>query len=136
MCQPVPAEQICVGKVAAMHNRAVCILSRISSQCQAVDETSADVFAETLELPLSESRSQAFCKLLIIKSVLLRMDNVSVLQYINKKGGTKSQWRCSLTLKFLNWCPSKNIVVTAVHLAGVDNSLADSLLRNVVFQTE
>lgn len=70
------------------------------------------------------------------KVVLLRTDNVSVVQYVNNLGGTKSAALCALVTKLLDWCQQHNIQMLAEHLPGVSNVLADSLSRRIMAQTE
>ena len=79
---------------------------------------------------------RSFQSVLTGKSVLLRTDNTSVLNYVNKVGGTRSRNLCSLALQLLRWCHDHQVSVTAIHLAGEKNCLADSLSRHFVSQTE
>ena len=70
------------------------------------------------------------------KRVLLRSDNMTVVQYLNKQGGTKSATLCFLTWKVLLWCQEHRVEIRAVHIAGLDNGLADYLSRERVKPTE
>jgi hypothetical protein len=70
------------------------------------------------------------------KSVLVRSDNMTVVQYLNKQGGTKSTQLCCLTWDLWNLAIANQIQIKAAHVAGKENSLADSLSRKVLYQTE
>ena len=58
-------------------------------------------------------------------AVLLRMDNITAVWYVNHKGGTTSQELCNLAIKMWTWCTSRNIILTAEHLPGHLNVTAD-----------
>ena len=62
--------------------------------------------------------------------VLVRTDNSAVVSYINHQGGTRSLDMCSLTLEMFRWCAQRSISLSAHHLAGRLNVLADALSRN------
>lgn len=70
------------------------------------------------------------------KTVLIRCDNTTVVQYINKQGGTKSPRLCYQTWDLWNWAISQNIKLKAAHIAGKLNVLADHLSRVKIRQTE
>ena len=58
------------------------------------------------------------------------------MSYINKQGGTHSLSLCKLALALWDWCDLHQITPTAVHLAEVDNVLADALSRGNYCPTE
>ena len=58
-------------------------------------------------------------------AVLLRMDNITAVSYVNHKGGTTSQVLCNFAIKMWTWCTSRNIILTAEHLPGHLNVTAD-----------
>ena len=62
--------------------------------------------------------------------VLIRMDNRSAKAYVSKKGGTRSLQLCQLALQLWDWCFENQIMVTAEHLPGKDNIIADALSRS------
>ena len=68
--------------------------------------------------------------------VLVRSDNSTTCYYINKFGGTRSQELCCLTWDLLMWCSERGIELTAIHVPGVDNVLADFLSRQEINQRE
>lgn len=77
-----------------------------------------------------------FCPLLMHKQVLIRSDNTTVVQYINKQGGTKSMKLCLQTWKLWNFAVNNQMTLKAAHIAGVQNTLADKLSRIQVKPTE
>jgi hypothetical protein len=70
------------------------------------------------------------------KHLLIRTDNTSVLNYINHQGGVKSPSLCMHTWVLLQWCIDNKITLKAIHIAGVDNILADTLSRTVARHSE
>ena len=57
--------------------------------------------------------------------ILLKMDNVSAVTYINQKRGTHSTQLCNLALQIWEWCIQKGITLQAEHLPGNLNIVAD-----------
>ncbi|KAM4747505.1 uncharacterized protein WCC33_005072 [Rhinophrynus dorsalis] len=57
--------------------------------------------------------------------ILLRMDNVSAVQYINRLGGTRSKPLADLAKDFWHFCLDRDISVVAEHLPGLSNVVAD-----------
>lgn len=70
------------------------------------------------------------------KTVLIRCDYTTVVQYINKQGGTKSPRLCYQTWDLWNWAISQNIKLKAAHITGKLNALVDHLSRVKIRQTE
>ena len=70
------------------------------------------------------------------KVVLVRSDNSTVVSYINRQGGTRSPRLCLWTWMMWQWCIQHQVQLLAVHLAGVNNRLADLLSRHRVQPTE
>lgn len=61
--------------------------------------------------------------------VLLQSDNVSTVVYLNKQGGTKSIHLCELAVEIWKYCLERSISLEAVHIAGVENDVADQASR-------
>ncbi|CAC5397867.1 unnamed protein product [Mytilus coruscus] len=80
--------------------------------------------------------SSAFMKILKGKCVLIRSDNTSIVQYINRQGGTKSPNLCFLTWELWQIAIQNNIVLKAAHIMDKKNVLADHLCREKVCLTE
>jgi hypothetical protein len=70
------------------------------------------------------------------KSVLVKTDNIAVRQYINFSGGTGSAALCALSLRLLRWCMTWKISLIAEYVPGIQNTLADTLSRRILSQTE
>ena len=69
-------------------------------------------------------------------SVLVKSDNTTVVSYINHQGGTLSVPLCMATLHLLSWCRQKNIFLTASHIPGEQNLVADFLSRGKFLPSE
>ena len=63
-------------------------------------------------------------------------DNMTTVSCINKQGGTHSLLLCRLALDLWDWCDHHQITISAVHLAGESNILADALSRGNYCPTE
>ena len=59
----------------------------------------------------------------------LRIDNTTAVAHINKMGGTHSWHLCQLAIKVWNWCLDRRITISAEHLPGSLNQLADTESR-------
>jgi ribonuclease HI len=70
------------------------------------------------------------------QAVLIRSDNPTVVQYINKQGGTKSPQLCYQVWDLWNMAIQNNIQLKAAHIAGKLNILADQLSRTKILPTE
>ena len=58
--------------------------------------------------------------------ILLRIDNVSAVTYINQKGGTHSTQLSNLALEIWEWCLQHQLTIQAEHQPGSLNWVADS----------
>jgi hypothetical protein len=85
-----------------------------------------------LELKAVFLSLKAFIHILKGKVVLVMTDNTTVMSYINKSGGTRAPQLCILAFQMLLWCKEQGIVLSASHIPGVENVLADKLSRKVV----
>ena len=90
----------------------------------------------SLELLAVFRALQSFEDLVKGHSVLVRSDNMTVVAYINHQGGTHSPSLCRLALNLWNWCLSHRIHLSATHIPGVDNLLADFLSRGRFLPSE
>ena len=70
------------------------------------------------------------------KSVLIKLENMTCVQYINRQGGTRSSKLCMKTWKIWNLAIQNQMILKAVHICGRDNVLADQLSRQKVLATE
>ena len=70
------------------------------------------------------------------ETILVRCDNTTVVQLINKQGGTRSPTLCYLVWKLWTLAIENNMVLKAAHLACHLNILADHLSRTKVRPSE
>ena len=71
------------------------------------------------------------------QTVLVAMDNSTVVAYINKQGGTRSAEMCALLWKIMTWFHHYQKTLKARHIPGCLNVMADLLSRsNQVQSTE
>jgi len=78
-----------------------------------------------LELKAAFLALQSFCSNRSSISVLLRLDNITAIAFINRMGGSHSYLLSDLTAQIWNWCISREITIHAEHLPGVENIQAD-----------
>ena len=64
--------------------------------------------------------------------VCFRIDNLSVVYYLNKQGGTRSAFLLQVTKRVLRLAQQYNITIQAVHIKGELNVLADMLSRHEI----
>ena len=62
-------------------------------------------------------------------TVLLRLDNISAVSYVNKLGVTVSHTLSDIVKGVWLWCINRDIILTAEHLPGVMNTVADEESR-------
>ena len=94
--------------------------------------TEAKWHINRLELLAVQKALYTFRDYLRDSHVQVLTDNTAVLWHINKQGGTHSSFLVNKTLQILTWCISRGISLSALHIPGVDNTLADSLSRSMV----
>lgn len=63
-------------------------------------------------------------------SIHIKSDNPTAISYVNKMGGVRSADCRIVAFNIWNWCELYNIWLTASHIPGQDNGIADSLSRN------
>jgi len=88
-------------------------------------EQEAKLHINYLELMAAFLALQSFLKDKTHMTILLRIDNTTAIAYIDNKGGTRSPQLLALALELWEWCPSKDILVMATHIAGKENISAD-----------
>ena len=89
-----------------------------------------------LELLAAFYALQAFCTHLAHLHVHMRLDNTTAVAYINHKGGIKSRDCDELAKRIWEWCKKREIWITATHLPGVQNQIADEKSRKFNDQLE
>ena len=70
------------------------------------------------------------------QSLLIRSDNTTVVSYINFQGGTHSCSLCLLAIELWEWCIQRGIHLSAAHIPGEDNLVADFLSRGKFLPSE
>ena len=55
----------------------------------------------------------------------MRLDNSTAVAYINKKGGMVSKYCNDLAFDIWSWAVKKDIWLSASHVPGVENNIAD-----------
>ena len=89
-----------------------------------------------LELLAATLAVKSFAKHRSRISILLRIDNTTAVAYINHLGGTISQDLVELTKNLWIWCLERNIHITAQHLPGLLNTIADAESRTLRDRTD
>ena len=82
-----------------------------------------------LELKAVVSALKHWAPVLQGHQVMISTNNLSVVSYINKQGGTRSPTLLRLTVELLLWLEAQNIIVRARHILGCLNVIADHLSR-------
>ncbi|XP_030834672.1 uncharacterized protein LOC115921380 [Strongylocentrotus purpuratus] len=73
---------------------------------------------------------------LVGRSVLILTDNVSVMAYINRQGGTHSVALNELASQLWAWCKGARVFPIASHIPGEENIIADFLSRGKCLPSE
>ena len=90
-----------------------------------------------LELEAVSRALRHFVSSLSNKVVRIFTDNTTVAFYLNKQGGAHSPALSLRAEDTIRWCLDHNILLSAVHIAGKSNILADALSRShTVLPTE
>ena len=90
----------------------------------------------SLELLAAFLCLKSFCKNKSGIHVLLRWDNSTAVAYINKKGGMVSKYCNYLAFEIWSWSVKKDIWLSASHLPGVENNIADLKFRHIYDNNE
>ena len=90
----------------------------------------------SLELLAGSFAVKAFTKHNSKIRVLLQMDNSTAVSYVNRMGGTHSLSLSLQACHLWHWCLEKEILLSAQHLPGVANTMADQESRQIEASTE
>ena len=82
-----------------------------------------------LELEAVSLAVKRFLPFLRGKVTRVHVDNSTVVAYLRKEGGTRSWSLTEATSKLLRWCDCHRVSLVPVHIAGLQNVVADSLSR-------
>ena len=84
-----------------------------------------------LELLAATFAVKSFAKLTKNAHILLKMDNSTAIFYVNRMGGTHSPKLSNLAIQLWQWCLERNVTLTAEHLPGIENRIADEESRTI-----
>ena len=84
-----------------------------------------------LELLAAFLALKTFATNLHHKTILLRLDNMTAIAFLNRMGGTHSVPLCNLAVQIWKWCLERNVFIHAEHLPGKLNVRADWHSRHV-----
>jgi len=84
-----------------------------------------------LELKAAFLALKPFCARQQSISVLLRLDNITAINFLNRMGGTHSVILSDLASQVWDWCIKRNILIHAEHLLGVENIRVDWESRHI-----
>ena len=82
-----------------------------------------------LELRAAFFSLKIFAHQLINASVLIHIDNVTAIRFINKRGGTHSPLLCWEAINLWRWAMERNLSIQAEYIPGRENTIADALSR-------
>ena len=89
-----------------------------------------------LELKAAFLGLKTFLKNQSHKVVLVTLDNSMAVAYLNNKGGTHSVPLMSLALEIWTWCLQRNVLISAQHVPGKENTIADLESRTFLDSTD
>ena len=89
-----------------------------------------------LELLAAMFAVKSFAKDRKDNHIHLRMDNRTAVSYVHHMGGTRSPALSRLATQLWQWCLERNISLTAEHLPGTDNYIADEESRTIQSSAE
>lgn len=96
----------------------------------------AEKHINILELKAAFFALRSFCETMRNVHVKLLIDNTTSVAYINHMGGTKSLGCNEIAVELWDWCIERGIWVSASHIPGVSNVLADKESRVFHDETE
>ena len=106
-----------------------CLLSG-SANRGTVDPTGEQKHINYLELLAAFLALRSFLPNRRKLNILLRIDNVTAIAFLNGMGGTHSQELSDLAVRIWEWCVEE-IIIHAEHLPGKENVRADWESRHV-----
>ena len=64
-------------------------------------------------------------------TVIVYLDNMAAVQYINKQGDTRSNSLCAVAIEIITWCEPRGFSIEANYLPGALNIEADQVSQAV-----
>ena len=89
-----------------------------------------------LELTAAFLTLKSFCNFMENCHIHLKMDNTTAVTYLNKMGGMHSEVCNSIAVNMWKWAQERNIWLSAVHIPGKSNTVADKKSREILDNTE
>lgn len=89
-----------------------------------------------LELKAALMGLKCFCRELQNKEILLRIDNMTAISYINRMGGVQFVHLNEITRKIWQWCEDRRLFIFASYIKSKDNVEADEESRRINIDTE
>lgn len=90
----------------------------------------------SLELKAIEYGLKALCESISHSHIRIKCDNTTAVAYINAKGGSRSIINNAVTQEIWNWALDRNNLLSAEHIPGKSNTMADHESRNQNPNTE
>lgn len=100
------------------------------------DTVDAKMHINYLELKAALMGLKCFCRELRNKQILLRIDNMTAISYINRMGGVQYAHLNNITRQIWQWCENRNLFIFASYIKSKDNVEADKESRNINIDTE
>ena len=123
------SEQVIISSDASLLGwGAACAKNRTGGAWSVQEQT---MHINSLELLAAMLAAKTFLKDTSGVSVLLQLDNATAVAYINNMGGTVSCQLTDLAKELWMWALNKDIILTAQHIPGVSNTVADMESRTV-----
>lgn len=95
-----------------------------------------DLHINQLELLAAYYSLKSFTKDISNCEILLRIDNITTIAYINRMGGVRHNRLGKLARNIWDWCERKGLWVYATYINTKSNIVADSESRTVAIETE
>ena len=122
-----PPEDLCLYTDASKQGWGAHLLEQEAAGLWSATEALQHI--NLLELEAVRLALQAFEPAVRGRRVKVFTDNTTVAWYINRQGGTRSRPLSLATEALLFWCAERQIDLSARHIPGIMNVLADSLSR-------
>ena len=125
----IPRWDLVIESDASKKGWGACIQGTATGGSWTVEEQERSI--NYLELLAAFLGLQTFASSKRKTAILLRLDNVTAMAYLNKMGGPHSESLSRLAVKVWNWCLRREILIHAEHLPGKENIRADWESRHV-----
>ena len=99
-------------------------------------ETERQYHINVLEILAIQFAILSFCEYKKLKHVKIMCDNTTAISYINNFGGIKSKLCNQVAVSTWEWCIKHDIWVSAAHIPGIKNTIADAQSRKLDDSTE